>query len=498
MPEPARPIDPTRPRPRSRAVTFIACIALLGGCAALPADHGRGAVAELLAARDIPLHEPAEPAAGQPQVQQPDGPLALADAISWGLTYHPGLRAEFARLGIAAADIYEAGRLANPRIGLGYLWSTSPDGGHERSLGITQRFTELITLSARRRLAAAGFEEMQAEVAAAVQGHALAVADAWFDLAGAVEVAAMDAALADAARIQSELANRFFEAGNLSRRALAEARAGAAEARLGAIAAAERVSRARNRLAALLGLPGVDDSWTVGGGLPPPGRPAPADVEIPADDRLDLLAARRGVVHARTALETARRYRYLGVTELGPRWEGERDGPERTGLSLAVTLPLFDHGDGQIARAESALIRAEAGLAALELDRLRAMDLARVEIARAAERYEILANGLLPARREIVAARQLEVNFMLTGPFELLTERQREYAVSRDALAALTDYWKARVAYAAAAGLPPPDISDAGPAVTAAGLRAEPAGDDPNPENEHSHHHLHQHDGAHR
>lgn len=504
MPEPARPIDPTRPHPSARAGFAIAFALLLAGCTALPADHGRGAVAALLAAREIPRLEPAgpagpaEPATGQPHAPLPDGPLELADAIGWGLTHHPGLRAEFARLGIAAADVYEAGRLANPRIGLGYLWSTGPDGGNERSLGITQRFTELITLSARRRLAAAEFEQVQAEVAAAVQHHALDVAAAWFDLAGAVEMAAAETALADAARIRADLATRFFEAGNLNRRALAEARAGAAEARLGAIGAAERVARARHRFAALLGLPGVDAPWTVGGGLPPPARSAPAEAGVPADGRLDILAARRGVARAHTALETTRRYRYLGAAELGPRWEGERDGPDRQGLSLAVELPLFDRGDGDIARAESALARAEAGLATLELERLRAMDLARTEIARAAERFEILANGLLPARREIVAERQLEVNFMLTGPFELLAERQREYAVSRDALAALADYWQARVAFAAAAGLPPPDISDAGPAVTAAALRGETADDQPHAGDDHSHHHHpHQHDGAH-
>lgn len=494
MPEPAPPIDPTRTR--LCAIASVAGTLILAGCSALPADHGREAVAALLATREIPAYDAMEPHAAQAPEAFPAAPLDLDDAIRWGLTHHPGLRAEFARLGFAAADVYEAGRLTNPSLGLGHLWPTGSDGGRERSLGVTQRFTELITLPAQRRVAAAEFEQVQAQVAAAVQRHALDVADAWFELAGAVEIASLDVSLADAARLRADLATRYFEAGNLNRRALAEARANADEARLGAIGTAGRETRARSRLAALLGLPGLNELWHIRAGLPPPAAPASIGAEVGADGRLDILAARREVAYAQAALAAVRRHRYLGNAETGPRWEGDLDGPDRAGLSLAIEIPLFDRSDGRIARAESHVAQAEARLAALELDRMRTMDLSRETIAHARERFEILTGRLLPARREIVAERQLEVNFMLTGPFELLTERQREYAVSRDALAALTDYWRATVAFAAASGLPPPDISASGPQVTAASLAGEPGASAPDADDPHAHHHLHRHNGA--
>ena len=49
-------------------------------------------------------------------------PLALNDAVHFALVNNPALRARFAELGFAAAEVYDAGRLSNPRLDLGYLF----------------------------------------------------------------------------------------------------------------------------------------------------------------------------------------------------------------------------------------------------------------------------------------------------------------------------------------------------------------------------------------
>jgi len=444
-------------------VAALVC-AVVAGCAALPPDRGRGDVTALLAEHGIDNADLASPATDASQATEQDGaPLTLAHAVQLALVNNPELRARFAELGFAAADVYDAGRLSNPELSLGYMFVGQSALEDEKSVGLTQSFTDLIMLPARRRLAEGDFARVQHSVAAAVQRLTTDVAHAYYRLAGAIEVAAMHAAIADAARISAALAERYSDAGNLERRELAGARAAAATARLDALQAEHAVSEARAALARLLGARLDDRVWRLSMGLPAPGTDE-ADLEdlLPLADqrRLDLAAARRGVAIRADALGVTRQFRYLGELRFGPSWEWNDEGMRSVGPTLSAELPLFNQGAGKLARAEADLELAEAQLAALELEVVTELDRAAAAVANSRSRFEQYRAVLVPARREIVARRMEEVNFMLEGPFALLDAKQDEYHASRDMLQALQDYWLARVELARAAGQTPPATSD--------------------------------------
>ena len=174
--------------------------------------------------------------------------------------------------------------------------------------------------------------------------------------------------------------------------------------------------------------------------------------ELADRDRLDLAAARQAVAVKADVLGVTRRFRYLGALELGPQWQWDDAGMRKVGPVLSAELPIFNQGAGRVARAEADLALREAELAALEIEIVTELDRTTAAVANAEAQFEQYRDGLIPARREIVARRQEDTNFMLAGPFELLNAKQEEYQAYRGSLEALTGYWLARVELARAAG----------------------------------------------
>ena len=95
---------------RRLATAVLVLGATLAGCAPLPTDDGRSATAELLAARG---QQP--PTAGDDTVASllarlREQPLSAADAVRLALLNNPDMKAEYAGLGFAAADVYRVAK----------------------------------------------------------------------------------------------------------------------------------------------------------------------------------------------------------------------------------------------------------------------------------------------------------------------------------------------------------------------------------------------------
>ncbi len=99
--------------------------------------------------------------------------------------------------------------------------SALKDGGPtEISQGLSVPLSDLLLLSSRRQFAAGEYERAQLLIANTLQNLAADTAADWYAAAGADQVAAMRAAVAEAAAASAELAQRFFDAGNISSLAL--------------------------------------------------------------------------------------------------------------------------------------------------------------------------------------------------------------------------------------------------------------------------------------
>lgn len=463
------------------SVPAVALLMLMSGCASLPADQGRGAVTASLQSRGLTAL-PVADLRGFTQ-QALAEPLSLDTAIQLALLHSPELRAQAAKLGLAAADVYEAGRLSNPLLSI-----TRLDGSRaeqpQLNLGIAFNFTELLFLRSRSRIADAELAATQAELGTQTLALAAAVEADYQRVLAAARIAALRTQLADGAEAGAELAQRFFDAGNLKRADLALQQAAAAEARLEADGADTELQQARAALLRTIGI-GIDvagTQWRLSGSLQAVQETVPdfeALLPLARESRLDLVAARRHADAVAARYGLTRRSAWLGEIEVGAERERETDGSILAGPTLGIALPLFDWGRGHKARAAAELQAAEAALAARELDVMHELRAALRELEATRARAERYRQMLIPARETVVEQLQREQNYMLIDVFELLAARQDSGRAYLGYLDALRDHALARAELARALGRRVPDAAHHGTT-----MPATPA---PTPAHEHHH-----------
>lgn len=440
-----------------RSVAVAAAALALAGCASLPNERGYAETRALINAQR-PLPADWSPLDRVAKPDFPATPMGVDDAVRRAFFHNPRIREAYARLGIGRAEFEEARRLANPTFGFARLSPQAGDGTQitrNLSLGLT----DLLLLPARKRLAEGELDRLQKAVAGEVLALATEVEVAWYEAVGAAQIAAMRDLVAQAAERSAELAQRFFDAGNINRLQLEQEHAAATQARIEALAAGADALRARSALGGLIGLPS-DAAWRIQTQLPAP-RPLAysADTMIPLalETRLDLAAAQQAVALREDALGVTRRWRWFGTIEVGYEREREFDGGITRGPSVALGLPLFNQGQGAIARAQAELLQARADLDAqvLAVHNAAHLGIEKLKVsATIAERYR---TELVPRREAIVARTQERVNFMLVGVFELLLAKQQEYDAYQAYLEAVRDYWTARAELRSAVGGRLPD-----------------------------------------
>ncbi len=294
-------------------------------------------------------------------------------------------------------------------------------------------------------------------------------------------------AAAASADVAATLAQRFYDAGNISDLELTLNRAAATQAHLAAVHANIAAQAAKYDLQSRLGLRG-SPTWSIASELPAPSLVAETPdslIALAQEHRGHLRAAHQEVTQLDDALRVAKRWRWLGVAEVGVQREREPDGRVLTGPTLALALPLFNQGQAGIARGEAELEISQARLQSLEalVENSIRLDVDRVAAARGvAEAYR---QTLVPEHALIVKREQERQNFMLIGQFELLLAKQQEYDTYQKYLEAVRDYWLARVELVRAVGADLKASADAG----ASPVGVEEILTAPASESEHMEHH---------
>ena len=451
----------------ARALPALAFALALAGCASLspqpPADEvsslleSRGAVAVDWSAVGAPADE------RRALSEWLDKPMTLDAALRVAMLQSPSLREEYGRLGLARAEVLEAVQLENPRLSLSRL--SVDGGGHNRTAGLSLPLVDLLVLPARARLAAADYERARLDVAGSVLGIAADVEAAWYAYVAARQVAAMRGAVAEGSAASAELAQRFFDAGNISELQLRQEQAIASEARIDALRARADAGRHRLELNTLLGLSGPAAQWEVSENLPlpVPREDDPAQlVQLARDGNLELLAARQEAQVLADALGLTRTLRWLGSSEIGYEREEEADGKRLRGPHLSLELPVFNQGQAKMARAQAQLAGALARVQRAELSSENAVRLGAEAVSALREVVALHRDALVPQREDIVARQQERQNFMLIGVFELVQAKVAEYDAYQAYLEAVRDYWLARVELSRAVGQRLPSDADVG------------------------------------
>jgi len=288
--------------------------------------------------------------------------ITAHEAVQLCLLNNPKLQAAFFNVGIARAELVQAGLFSNPTLGFSPRF---PDGGGATSFeaSLAQNIAELWRLPARKRAAEHSLEQAIFTLAREVSASAWEAKAAYYRavrtdrdievIQGNVEITKQ---LVDLAKIREGAGVGSLMDVQLSESELLQMELALRAARV------TRIER-HTELTKLLGLPIPPEQLQLTDPLPDPPQwtVAPEQlVTLARTHRLDVQAAQKAI-RAAEARVTEEQRNALRVVDVG----GIRDAEDRTGPTLGIELPLFDQNQAQIAKAAALAQQAHKQLAAL-------------------------------------------------------------------------------------------------------------------------------------
>ncbi len=382
--------------------------------------------------------------------------LTEESAIQLALINNRNLQATYEDLGIAQADLVQAGLLRNPSLGFSIRFPEGSVGTVNTELSLVEDFLDLFMLPLRKRLAAEEFEHAKLRLADQVFRLVGEVRQQYYVIQAVQQLVELRRTVLEAAQTSAELAERQQRAGNIGDLEFETERGTYQQAKLDLARDELQLELQRERFTRLLGLWGSQTDWTVSARLAdlPSSENALDHLEsLAIARRLDLAAARQEAQVFAQALQVAKTSRFVGAVEVGvSRSVGPEAGIRVIGPTLRLELPLFDRRQGLIRRLEAQLNQSEKRLAALSIDARSEVRVARLALLSQREVVEHYRKVLLPIRERIVGLSQQRYNAMLLGVFQLLLAKQAEVEAYRQYIESVRDYWIARAELERVAG----------------------------------------------
>lgn len=388
---------------------FVVAITLAGCASYTPRPLSPQATASAFEART--LSDPGLEnylAAHLPRAEQAESPRTwdLNKLTLVALYYHPDLMVARTQQAVAEAGVQVSRQRPNPSLTLTPGYNANALAGMSPwILGSMLNFP--IETAGRR-----GYREAQAgdqldearfhvaETAWQVRSH---VRSSMLDYDAARREAGLLEQTLALRKNQLQAMQRRLAAGEAGQPEVDAAQATLADTRLQLNTAQGRIATTRAALAAALGVPraaldGIEFSFAAfRQPLSSAQIPAPAVRRAALTNRADLLAtlARYAASQSALQLEIARQYPDL---QIGPGYKWDQ-GANKWSLGISLTLPLFNHNQGQIAQA-----RAQRKLAAARFTALQAQTIAQTEHVLADYRASL---ATLDAAQSLIATQQL-------------------------------------------------------------------------------------------
>jgi len=417
--------------------------------------------------------------------------LTVESAVQIALLNNRNLQATLEDLGIAQAELVQAGLLKNPVFSALVRFPEAGAGDANLEFSVSQNFIDLLSMPLRKRVAAAQYDAVKARVADEIVMLARDTQEAFYTAQGSAQMLEMRRSVLDATAAAVDAALRLREAGNITELALTHEQALNGQATLELALTEAQIVSHRERLLLLLGngslgeikiasrlptLPATDDEI--------------ADVEsLALEQRLDLAAAKRELNATYASLGVTRQFAWFDDAEIEVEAERETDGEWITGPGVSLPIPIFDTGAARVSVARAQIRQAEHRIHAMFLQVRSQARAGKAAMRAARERVNYFQNSLLPLRQKITRQTQLQYNAMQVGVFELLQAKREEIEAGSEYIESLRDYWIARTDLERAIGgrLASPATPTTSPAAAAA-----PDASATSPAHQHQDQHQHQ------
>jgi outer membrane protein, heavy metal efflux system len=372
-------------------------------------------------------------------------PLTLDQVMQIALLNNPGLQAKYEELGVAQANLVQAGLLSNPVFDTALRY---PGGGASPSidLNISQDFLSLFTAPMRKRIAGFDFENAKLGLTTDVIDFTANVRQSFYSMQASAQAVELMEEVAEGTGAMLAAARALYNAGNITALAVNRQKAVHEEARLMLSDVELDLLRDRENLNVLMGLWGDDTKWQSKQRLPaiPESYFDKENLEaLTIEASLDLEATRNVLKRLSAQLGLANLTSLVPELDIG--FSGERGGGDwENGVGLGFQIPIFDTGKARRFGIRSELRSTQWRYVAQAVELRAAARNAVFELRQARAKTDHLFKVMLPLRQEILGGAMLEYNAMQVGVFSILMDQRRQIETGQQYIAALKTYWMAR------------------------------------------------------
>jgi cobalt-zinc-cadmium efflux system outer membrane protein len=376
-------------------------------------------------------------------------------AVTIALLNNRSLQAEFEEIGISQADVAQASRMQNIEIAGSWRFPNRPPSATDIEYSAAGNLLDLLTLPVKKKVAARNLEQTKLKVADKVLQLAADVQTTFYNLQAQMELAGRLETILEVDDAAADLAQRQYDAGNINELELHNQQAPSMQSHLDLMKAQAEVQAGREHLNRLLGLSDEQINWRIADELPSlPATESPLEnlESLAVSQRLDLAASRSQAEAIAAALRLKQHTRFIPGATIGVDTERTPDGQRVTGPTLDLELPIFDQDQPAVAKLTAEFQQAKDNYMAQEINVRSEVHEARGGLLAAREAVEFGQKNLLPLRQQILGETLLHYNAMQKNSYDLLAAKEREQMAEQGGIAALRDYWLARVELERAAG----------------------------------------------
>ncbi|MGE5196670.1 MAG: TolC family protein, partial [Anaerolineae bacterium] len=356
------------------------------------------------------------------------------------------MQATFEEIGIAQADLVEAGLFTNPFFDAYIRFPDRSSANLNTQFSIATSFLDIILIPLRKKTAKLQFDQVKMRVANVILSFAAQVEQTFFSLQAALTKAELQRMLIEAAAAAAALAEKQLKVGNINDLAFEVKTMDFQQSQMELEQTEIEIISLIEKLSILMGV--KCKNWQILSSLPslPDAEVSSKDLEALAlTERLDV-AAMRKEVEVITSIGAQKKWWSYTNGRIGISSEREADGVRETGPVFGLSIPLFNYGQADRARLLAQLRQSQAKLKALELEVKAQVKAAQEKLLRSRKIVEHYAYLMLPLAKKIVDSSQVQYNIMAYGVYDLLRNKREELRAQINYGMALRDYWAARSA----------------------------------------------------
>jgi len=374
-------------------------------------------------------------------------PLTSESVVQIALLNNPQIQILFEELGIAQADLVEAGLLSNPAFEIDVRYP------HQKKLRtnieylITATFIDIFLIPLRTRLAAAELEQAKRRVTHEILDLAFEVRQTYYELLAEQEKLKYTQSIVDLISIHQEITARQSKVGNVILLDFQQVQARFLETQLELAKSQSEMIRLKEKLNRLLGF-SEDMCMSLPEELPKELNYQEFDLcaleSLALEQRMDRQVARYEVIRLSRMLGIKEWWTYTHL-QVGVAGERDPDGLNLVGFGMKGEVPIFNSGQAARMRIFAQLRQARDRLVSLEI---------RI-LSEVREAYHLLTNDLgiiidyrnkiLPIQSKILNSSEELYNVMGLGIDRLLENKRQELEAYRNYIESLKNFWLDRV-----------------------------------------------------